>query len=185
MHGTDADHTYNWFPWLKTELEKIGYEVWVPDLPRADRPNIQRYNDLLLSRGWDFQDNLIVGHSSGSVAILGLLQALPDDTTIDTAVLVGSFTKRLPESDPSWDMLRELFDKPFDFEAIKRKAQHFIFVHSDNDPYCPLEQARELHSKVGGEFVLLPGLGHFTQKLDPRLDKFPELLDVIKKKVDV
>lgn len=182
LHGTKGDHTENWFPWLKNELEKLGYEVWVPDLPHADRPNMSRYNEFLLSQGWDFQDNLIVGHSSGSVAILGLLQALPETAKVNTAILVGSFTERLAK-DPSWDMLTELFYKPFDFESIKKKAGQFIFVHSDNDPFCPLEQAQELHAKLGGEFVLMPGMGHFTMKLDQRFDKFPELLQLIKQKV--
>lgn len=182
LHGTNADHSSNWFPWLKRQLEELGVEVWVPDLPSADRPSVARYNAFLLNQGWDFQDNLVIGHSSGSVAILGLLQALPKDTKIGTAVLVGSFTKRLSES-PSWEMLQELFEKPFDFEAIKQKAGHFVFVHSDDDPYCPIAQAKELHAKLGGEFVQMSEMGHFSQKLDPKFDKFPELLDVIKGKV--
>lgn len=182
LHGTSADHSSNWFSWLATELKKLGYEVWAPDLPDADRPNIEKYNDFLLSQSWDFNDNLIIGHSSGAVAILGLLQALPENTKIDTAILAGSFTKRLSES-PSWEMLRELFEKPFDFPGIRQKANQFIFVHSDDDPYCPLEQAEELHDKLGGELLVLHGTGHFSAKLDPRFTKFPELLDIIKQRV--
>lgn len=182
LHGTNGNHAENWFPWLKTELEKRGYEVWVPDLPHAERPSISRYSDFLLGQGWDFQDNLIIGHSSGSIAILGLLQALPKDTTINTAILVGSFTKRMLNS-PSWEMLSELFEKPFDFEAIKQKSSKFIFVHSDDDPYCPIEQARDLHGKLGGDFVQLHGMKHFSKKLDPRFDAFPELLEIIEKRV--
>lgn len=44
LHGTDADHTQNWFPWLEKELLQRNYEVWVPDLPQSDHPNIRRYN---------------------------------------------------------------------------------------------------------------------------------------------
>jgi len=182
LHGTNADHTQNWFPWLKTELEKLGYEVWVPDLPVNGRPNIERYNQLLLGQGWDFNDNLVIGHSSGAVAILGLLQALPKDVKINTAILAGAFTKRLSQ-DPSWEMLSELFDKPFDYEAIKQKAKQFIFLHSDDDPYCPIEQAQELHNKIGGEFMRLHGMKHFSIGLDKRFAKFPELLEIIKTKV--
>ena len=182
LHGTSADHTSNWFPWLKSELEKKEHEVWVPDLPDADRPNIQKYNQLLLSHKWDFNNSVIIGHSSGAVAILGLLEALPDDIKINTAILAGAFTKRLSES-PSWEMLRELFGKDFDYETIKQKSSKFIFVHSEDDPYCPIEQAEFLSKKLDGTLYRFDGMGHFSLRLDPRFDKFPELLEIINSEV--
>ena len=182
LHGTSVNHTANWFSWLGAELEKLGCKVWLPDLPNSERPNIEKYNDFLFSSNWDFNDNLIIGHSSGAVAIFGLLEALPKQVKIDTAVMAGAFTKRLSE-DPSWEMLQELFERPFDFEAIKKKANKFIFVHSDDDPICPLEQAQELKEKVDGELLVQHGMGHFSARLDPRFTKFPELLDIIKTRV--
>lgn len=182
LHGTDADSSKHWFPWLKSELESLGHEVWVPDLPDSDRPNIQKYNDLLLNSDWDFKDSVIIGHSSGSVAILGLLQALPSDVKINTAVLAGAFTKRLSES-PSWEMISELFDKPFDFETIKQRADKFLFIHSKDDPVCDINEARKLCSQVDGEMIEFDGMGHFTTKLNPSFTKFPELLEVIKTKI--
>lgn len=181
LHGTSADHTSNWFPWLSKELENIGYQVWVPDLPHSDHPNMDCYNELLLNSGWDFNDNLVIGHSSGAVAILGLIAALPENVKVKTAILAGAFTKRLAE-DPSWHMLTELFYKPFDFEKIKNKADQFIFLHSKDDPYCPIEQARELSEKLGGEFIEFDGFGHFSKSLDPKFSKFPELLEIIQTK---
>lgn len=184
LHGTGSTHANNWFPWVKSELEKLGHTVWVPDLPGADHPNVKRYNEFLLSQGWDFQDNLIIGHSSGSVEILGLLQALPEETKINTAILVGSFTEVLTD-EPDWEQLRGLFEEPFDYEKIKQQAKQFIFIHSDNDPYCPLEQAKDLHAKIGGEFILLPGQQHFSSHLDPKYSQFPELVEIVKEKVEL
>jgi predicted alpha/beta hydrolase family esterase len=182
LHGTNADHTQNWFPWTKQELEKLGYEVWVPDLPGADHPNLDTYIPFLKEQDWDFNDNLVIGHSSGAVTILGLLQALQKGVKIDAAILVGAFTQRLAD-DPSWEMLRGLFSKPFDYKAIKQKAKRFIFIHSPDDPYCPIEDARWLCKQVGGEFIEIPGSKHFSVNLDPRFNKFPELIDLIKQKV--
>lgn len=177
LHGTSSNSSSNWFPWLKTELERLGHEVWVPNLPDADAPKIDVYNKFLTSSGWDFNNNVIIGHSSGSVAINGLLQSLSDDTQIDTGILVGTF-----KGDLGWDSLHGV-NIPFDYKKIKDKARHFIVVHSDNDPYCPLEGAKWISSELDAEFVLLPQMQHFSYELDKRFSEFPELMEIIKTKV--
>lgn len=182
LHGTNATHSDNWFPWLKAELEQRGHEVWAPDLPGAGRPNPKRYNEYLLSQGWDFNDSVLIGHSSGALEILALVTVLPPSTTINTAIMVGSFTERMLD-DPSWEMLTELFYQPFDFEAIKQRVGDFIFVHSEDDPYCPIGQAEELHSKLGGEFVRFKDKGHFCLNDGPEFVELPELLEIIEQKV--
>lgn len=177
LHGTNSTSQNGWFPYVEAELEKLGFEVWVPDLPRADEPNIERYSKFLLSQDWDFSDNLIVGHSSGSVAILGLLQDLPDEQKINTAILVGTFRDNLGRDDLNG------VDIKYDYEKIKSKADKFIVIHSDNDPYCPLDGAKWIAGKLDAEFILLPGQGHFSSHLDDKYKKFPRLIEIIKEKV--
>jgi predicted alpha/beta hydrolase family esterase len=179
LHGTGSTPESNWFQWLKGELEKLDYEVWVPQLPEAYLPDVKRYNKFLLESGWDFTDNLVIGHSSGSVEILGLLQDLPESTSIDTAILIGSFRGDLGRSD-----LKGM-DIHFDFEKIKSKAKQFIVVHSDNDPYCPLEGAKAIAEQLGADLKIFPGFAHFGIEQNPRFEEFPELLEITKEKVNL
>jgi uncharacterized protein len=177
LHGTGNTPEGNWFRWLEKELNRRGYEVWLPQLPDAEMPNAEKYNELLLNHGFNFNDEtILVGHSSGAVSILNLLQELPGGTKIKAAFLVGAFEKPLDVTARS-----ELFPKPFDFEKIKSRCGKFIFLHSDNDPYCPLEGAQFLAKKLGGELTVEPGQGHFNLETGPQYKEFPLLLKLIDK----
>ena len=207
LHGTAASPKSAWFPWLKGELEAEGWKTWVPDLPGADAPNAKRYTEFLLSNGWDFNENtVIVGHSSGAVEILPLLAALPEGAKIRAAVLVGAFPYdlakhkfevvfRLPFT---WSRLKfqyhvwrdevqagkmdvsGMFGEPFDFEKIKARAGKFIFVHSDDDPFCPLSGAKYLARELGGELKLFRGQKHFSVgTAGEKYRQFPALWDII------
>lgn len=177
LHGTEGNSQENWIPWLKQELEKHKYVVWAPDLPEANKPNIDRYNShIFANKNWKFNKNsILIGHSSGAVAILGLLEVLPANTRVNICYLVGSFINNL-----NWDALSDLFVKPFDFDSIKSKANRFIFIHSDNDPYCPLDHAKYLSEKLNGELIILPGQQHFSvSTAGEKYRQFPQLLEAI------
>lgn len=180
LHGTDATSKDNWFEWLRLELEKRGWHAWVPDLPKADKPSVQRYCDYLFrATKWDFNsESILIGHSSGAVAILGILQNLPEGVTVDTCYLVGAF-----KDDLGWDSLGELFAAPFDFGKIKKRARRFVFIHSNDDPHCPLDGAQYLAKMVGGELLVQKGQKHFSVgTYGEAYRKFPFLLEVVEGK---
>lgn len=177
LHGNGNTPDGNWFPWLKKQLEKNGHEVWVPQLPNSEMPNAKDYNELLLGHGFNFnKDTILVGHSSGAVSILNLLQELPTDIKIKAAYLIGAF-----EAELGVQSRTKLFPKPFEFERIKSHCGKFIFIHSDNDPYCPLKGAKFLAEKLDGALVVEPGQGHFNLEASPKYNQFPKLLSLIDK----
>lgn len=175
LHGTGGSCYGNWFPWLKSELEIRGIKAWVPKLPLAERPNINRYKQYIFEN-WQFnKDSIIIGHSSGAVAALGILQYLPVGLRIDKAILVAPFKDNLGRDD-----LRELFTRPLDFEKIKSHCQKFVLIHSDNDPAVPLEHGQFLSSQLGGELVVLDGQKHFNiSTMGEVYLKFPQILEYI------
>lgn len=174
LHGTNGNSQSNWFPWLEKNLRERGFKVLTPDLPQADKPNLKRYNNFIFSK-WKFdKDSIIVDHSSGAVAILGLLQELPEDIVIAKAFLVAGFT-----DDLGWEPLNELFLMPLDFEMIKSRSRKFVLFHSDDDPYVPLEHGEKLKRLLNAELVVVPGQRHFSLEKGPEYKQFPELLKKI------
>lgn len=176
LHGTGGAPNSNWFMWLKGILIGQGHDVWLPQLPDADKPNAKTYNEFLLSnKNFTIDDDtIIVGHSSGAVEILSILQHLPKGTVIKAALLVSAF-----KDDLEWDSLKGMFTEPFDYEAIKSHCKSFTFIHSDDDPYCPIEHAEYLALKTGGELIVFEGQGHFNTELGPQFKQFPEILEFI------
>lgn len=179
LHGTDGAPEHNWFPWLKTKLEENGYEVFVPLLPNNHTPNRIVYNNFLIESEWDFTDNLVVGHSSGAVSTLNLLE---DDRfpRIKTAVLVGVWADT-EGTDLSVEQFKDLFSvKGFDFEIISKKVNEIIYIHGDDDPYCPLDQAKWLAAQTNSDIKIIPGGKHLSERWGWR--ELPQLVEVLQHK---
>ena len=176
LHGTDGSPKSNWFMWLKGILIGRGFEVWLPTLPNSNRPNVKKYNEFLLSNTkFVFDDDtVIIGHSSGSVEILSLLQHLPEGSTIKAAILVSAFKDNL-----NWPSLDGLFTETFDFERIKQHCPSFTLIHSDNDPYCPIRHAEYLAEQTDGKLITFEGQGHFNTELGPQYKQFPQIIEII------
>lgn len=175
LHGTGSNSKQNWFPWLKSELEAKGIKVFVPDLPLPEKPNIERYKQHIFEH-WQFdKDSIIIGHSSGAVVALGILQYLPVGLQIEKAILVAAFKDNLGRDD-----LNELFIRPLNFAKIKSHCSNFVLISSDNDPYVPLEQAQFLREQLNGELVVLDGQKHFNATtMGGAYIKFPKILEYI------
>ncbi len=180
LHGTDGNPEANWFPWLKGKLEAEGYAVWVPLLPENHTPNRQVYNDFLLGLGWDFTDNIVVGHSSGAVEVLNLLM---DERCprVKMAVMLGVWAGGLPnEYEEDNTQFDNLFPpEGFDFERIRSKAESIALLHGDDDPYCPLEQAKYIAAQLDAPLTVVPG-GHH---LGGKFTELPVLWDILKKEI--
>ncbi len=177
LHAMRQTSKGHWYPWLKTELENRGYKVWCPDMPSPNMPNARQTTDFLLSnKEWDFSNNLIIGHSWGAVQVLHLLQNLPANTKVDKAILVSSFDR------PAKGMEKEhagLFAEPYDFGVIKSKANNFLFIHGSDDPWVPVEGAKNLARQTNGQIEIVKKGQHFSTSLDPLYKTFPKLIEIL------
>jgi len=174
IHGTEGYPEENWFPWLKIELEKIGYKVSVPGFPSP--PIIP----AKISEWWKVINNYtidestaIIGHSLGGVFTLRILEKL--DKPIASAFFIGTPIGEKPIANYDRDVAFSGFE--FDWNKIISSAKHFEVFQSDNDPYVGLENGRTLAEKLGVKLNFIPNAGHFDTQAG--YTKFEELLSLI------
>lgn len=174
IHGTNGNPQENWIPWLKSELEKLGQIVTVPQFPDGERENLQSWfeeqNKYPINK-----ETILVGHSKGATFILSILEQLSHP--VKGSILVAGFTGKLNLS--QFDLLNKTFaEKEFDWEKIKQNAGKIIIFHSDTDPYIPLPNAQAIADHLDTQLIMVPKSGHFNEAAG--FTKFPLLLEQIK-----
>jgi uncharacterized protein len=178
LHGTDFSNDKNqrhgnWFPWLKTELEKAGYQVWLPELPNAKQPDLKIYWNFL--KDFEFnEETVIIGHSSGGAMVFGILHKLDYKIKINKAISVAGFYKN-----EGWGC-EGLFSEEYDWEKIKKQAKDICLYWSPNDPYISKKQTDFMSSKLNVEPIVIKNQQHFSiGTVGDRYKKFPELLNLV------
>jgi uncharacterized protein len=174
VHGSYGSPDENWFPWLKEELEKIGYAVEVPRFPTPENQSLEPWMGVFKDYKID-RDTILIAHSLGPAFILNLLEI--GDKRVRACFFVSGFIGLLNNS--NFDSINKTFtDKEFNWERIKNNCKKFYLYHSDNDPYVPLAKAKELKEKLGAKLKIIDKAGHFNS--ESGYIKFEELLKDIK-----
>lgn len=157
--GGPAD---DWRPWLKSELEKDGYQVFVPEMPDTEAPVIEKWvNHLAQVVGVADSETFFVGHSIGCQTILRYLETV--DTPVGGAVFVaGWFRLENLEDEETKAIALPWMETPIDAEKIKQVLSKSTLIISDNDPYGAFEENIQKFKELNTQIVVLPGAGHLT-----------------------
>ena len=126
LHGTFGSSQENWFPWLENELEKIGYQVFVPQFPSPPvvPSKISEWFDVFKEyEKYLDEDTLIIGHSLGGIFTLRILEKINEP--INATFLVGTPIGVQPILNYERDESFSGFD--FDWQNIKTKAKYFKY----------------------------------------------------------
>jgi predicted alpha/beta hydrolase family esterase len=170
FHGWTANSRDNWFPWMKNKLEKKKLEVIVPDLPNTMHPQQKEWLAAVLKLT-DYDENtIIVGHSLGTILTLRLLEKL--EKKVKAIFLVASFDEPLDMHE-----LSNFFEKPFDYEKIKKSSGKSYIISGDKDPYIPIESPMRLAKSLKANLIIIKGGDHLSAGSGDC--RFPELLDMI------
>lgn len=170
IHGWNGAPNEGWRPWLGHQLDGKA-DVYNLSMPHPAYPQVSEWVHFL-TRAVNRPDKqtILIGHSLGCIAILRYLESFQADERIGAAYLIAPFSDDLgiPE-------LSNFFQHMIHWEDIKKRADRFIAIFSDNDPIINHEQYEVIFkSKLQAEVILAHNMRHFSG--DEGVNEFPELL---------
>ncbi len=171
--GTPRD---NWFPYLKTELEKLGLTVVAKDFPDNNLAREEYWLPFLRDELRADEHTILIGHSSGAIAAMRLVEK----NKILGSILVATYYTDLGDAK---EKQSGYFNRAWDWEAIKNNQQWIVQYNSTDDPWIPIAQARFVHEKLGTQYYEYTNQGHFGG--DYLKETFPEIVTVIKERLNL
>lgn len=156
----------NWFPQVKKELEAEGLFVIARDFPDSHLARESFWIPFLRNELGADKNTILVGHSSGAIAAM----RLAEKQEILGSVLVGAY-----HTDLGMESERQAgyFDRPWDWESIRRNQRWTVLFASQDDPWIPVDQPRYIHNKLNCQYHEYTNQGHFGG--DYHKETFPEL----------
>lgn len=160
IHGAYGNPEENWFPWLATEVEKIGHRALVPAFPTPEGQDPDAWRQVFEAEVGHIDGAMIlVGHSLAPAFILSLLESASQPAK--GTFLVSGFLGLLGLED--FDPINEAFVcREFDWRRVRENAGVVHVYNSDNDPYVPLDRGSELARNLGVDVTIIPGGRHIN-----------------------
>jgi len=152
LHGWKANPKILWFPKVKKELEKLGYNVFVPKLPRSRHPKQHAWLEVV-KKFKPNKDWILAGHSLGGTTILRYLEQTR--TPIGKVVLLAT-----PLVDCTMEEISDFFKTDFNWDKIAKHTKKATVLVSDDDyPFITIS-AQGIANKLNGDLITLTGHGH-------------------------
>ncbi len=175
IHGWEGDPKNGWYPWLKTNLEKKEFTVFVPEMPNTYHPQMDEWLEHLKKIVVQPDENCyFIGHSLGCITILRYLESLKENQRIGGAIFFAGFT-----DDLGYKELSNFFVKTIQWDKIRPHCRKFIAIHSDNDPYVSLKYGDIFKKKLNADVIVQHNMKHFSA--DDGITELPIALDSILK----
>ena len=163
VHRWSGNPEADWYPWLKGELQKAGFEVHVPKMPDTDKPVIEAWVGALAAEvGAVDAETYFVGHSIGCQTIMRFLER--QNARAGGAVLVAGWVNLANLEDAETKEIAEPWiETSINFGKVQGVCKIAVFL-SDADPYdCYDENKDTFERNLGANVITVRGAGHFTE----------------------
>ncbi|MSU73736.1 alpha/beta fold hydrolase [Candidatus Kaiserbacteria bacterium] len=161
LHGFMAKPDEPRFLHWKSELEKQGHTVVVPELPNTENPTEDEQVQVALAAADYDEDTVLFGHSLGAVVAMKVAEKLKKP--IARLILAGGM------ADPKFKDHSRNFEKRFkwrfDADTIRKNTKTIQILHDVNDYAISEAGLKRLEDLLGVKAVRLQGEeAHFVGK---------------------
>lgn len=168
VHGNQSTHwSFAWAPWLKSELEYLGFETFFETMPDSIIARSEYWIPFLKDHVKVDNRDVIIGWSSGAVAAM----RFAENNSLRGSILIS------PSYSDLHDELEKqsgYFNKPWNWNSIKSNQKKIALFYGNDDPYIPQEEFKHISEQLKPTRFKIPGGKHFIEQ-----EAFPELIDYI------
>ena len=162
-NGCDNILDANWYAWLDKRLRDSGRfsEVKCETMPDPYKARRSIWLPFMLSTLACAADTIVVGHSSGAVAAMRLLE----EHQLAGCVLVAACHTDLGDAGEAASGYYPPSGGAWKWDSIRANAgangANIVILHSDNDPFIPLGEAQHVADSLRVPLNVCPGRSHF------------------------
>ncbi len=162
IHGYTASHLADWYPNISKELDKLGVDYKIPDLPGETRPNAKEWLEMLHKVISQTNKPLVlVGHSLGARTVLLYLEKYRPKA--ERVFLIATFANRVENAQrKDGEAYPDFFKHKIDLEKIKPLVGKFVVMHSKDDSSIPYWQGEEIAKDLDAELITYKDRNHFS-----------------------
>ncbi len=179
VHGYTASSQADWYPNIKPELDKLGVDYSIPDLPGGERPHSNDWVEII-KKEVNSSDKpiVLVGHSLGTRAILLYLDKYRKK--IDLVVLIAPLSNETKNAQRrGGETYPDFFKYKINPEKIKSSVKRIVMMHSKDDSSLDYkEHAVILNEELGAELLTYEGRDHFSEP-----ENAPYILEVLRREL--
>lgn len=166
IHGYTASSTSDWYPNISKELDKLGIDYSIPDLPGKEHPQADKWIERIHKEVLKTNKPLVlVGHSLGTRVALLYLEKYP--TKVKRVFLIAAFSND-PKNGQRNDgeIYPDFFTHVIDLNKIKPLVGKFIVVHSTDDTSIAYEQGVEIANELAAKLIIPENRDHLSDPAD-------------------
>ena len=180
VHGYTASSQADWYPAIKPELDRLGVDYSIPDLPGGENPHSADWVEII-KKEVDLSSKpvVLVGHSLGTRAVLLYLDKY--QRKVDTVILIAPLSNDIANAERrGGEDYPDFFEYKIDLQRIKKLANKFVIAHSRDDSSLDYEKhGVSMAKELGVDLITFEGRDHFS---DPENAQY--VLDILRKELE-